>query len=299
EPGTYRNLQARVGLFSRADQPDGAVQAVRRVDIDSAHMADTVSGNSRDIQATFKNHARENTEFIASVLTVDVKRRIGFGEPRSLCLRQSFREFNAAALHLSEDVVGGAVQDAVHRAQTVACGGLVNHPQNGNAPRDAGLEANRKLARGSQAKQFVSMFGEQILVGRHHGLALLQGRANKLPRLSRATHGFDNNIDIRILQYLPPVGDNTCSFGSVLGLHSGTPTYGGYEQAHTAAMRNQIRMLGDDVGGCAPHRAKANNPDSKLLRVHGREVSIATGSLSPSSGIPGVPLAPRHRPASW
>src|SRR5215469_1126655 len=93
-----------------------------------------------------------------------------FGESRRLCLRQSFREFNAAVFHLREDIVRGAVQDAMHRAQTVACGGLVNHPQNGNAPGNAGLETNWQLASGSQPKKFIAMFGEQILVGRDYRL---------------------------------------------------------------------------------------------------------------------------------
>src|SRR5580704_8697895 len=96
-------------------------------------MTYPIGRNLRDIKAPLESHARQDAEFVAGILTVDVEGGIGLGKSGFLRFRQSFGKLYAAVLHLGEDVVGGAIQNSVHRSEAVPGGGLVNHAQDRNS----------------------------------------------------------------------------------------------------------------------------------------------------------------------
>ena len=82
----------------------------------------------------------------AGILTVDVKRWVGFRKAGFLRFGEGFDEINSASLHLRQDVVRCAVQDAVHGAQAIAGGGFMNDAQDWDSAGNAGFETNWQIA---------------------------------------------------------------------------------------------------------------------------------------------------------
>ena len=71
----------------------------------------------RDARA--EGEARQQGELVRGVEAADVEGRIGLGVALGLRLRQHVGERAVLALHLGQDVVAGAVEDAVDAAHLV------------------------------------------------------------------------------------------------------------------------------------------------------------------------------------
>src|SRR5664279_2812637 len=178
-------------------------------------LANAVRGNALDGEASAKSHAGEDAELVAGVLTVDVEGGIGFGVSGLLGLAQGFVEVDAAVLHLREDVVGGAVEDAVEGAQAVSGGGFLDDAQDGNASGDAGFESDGQIVRDSEGEEFVSVLGEELFVGGDDRLAVLEGSAKKLERVFDSPHGFDDDVNVGGREEFLPSGGDASAGGSV------------------------------------------------------------------------------------
>ena len=191
-------------------------------------------------------------------------------------------EVDAAVLHLGEDVVGGAVEDAVQRAQAVSGGGFLDDAQDGNASGDAGFEADGQIARDGEGEEFVSVLGEQLLVGGDDGLAVLEGSAKKLEGVIDAAHGLDDDVNVVGGEELLPAGGDAGAGGSVFRFDRLAATDGGDDELDSAAALDERRVLGDDVGGGASDGAEADDSYADLF--HKRVVSGRLSVVSESRG---------------
>src|SRR4029077_20400417 len=300
QPGSHRELQPRLGVLRRPHQTDRAVEPVGGMDINGPDVTDAVGGDFGNAQSPFKGHSSQDAELVARVLSIDVECGVRLGEARLLSFCQRFIKFDAPAFHLCEDVVGGAVQNAVHGTQTIARRGFMDNTQNGNTPSDTGFEPDGEVASGRQREEFVAVFGQQILVGGDHRLTLLESRAYELARLAGSPHRLYNYVDVGILQQQLPLGISVRSFRSLLGRHAGPATNGSHVKAYAAALSDQVGVLRDDIGRGPTDGAEANNACAYLLhRCWNLSVSpFAWRRLSwPGLRIPdGQPAQPR-RPA--
>ena len=204
--------------FGRGDQTNGAIEALRGADVDGAHVANAVSGNAGHVEASAESHAGEDAELVARVLTVDVEGGIGFGVSGLLRLGERLVEVDAAGFHLGEDVVGGAVEDAVQGAQAVSGGGFLDDAQDRNAAGDTGFEADGQVAGDGEGEEFVAVLGEELLVGGDDGLAVLEGSAKKLQGVVDAAHGLDDDVNVVGGEKLLPSGGDAGAVGTSSGL---------------------------------------------------------------------------------
>jgi len=91
-----------------------------------------------------------------------------------LGLLQGRRVLGAALRHGREDVVGRAVDDA-HDVRDLGSGQrLAQHLDDRYGPHGAGLEAQERAVVLGRLEQLGAMLREELLVGRHDGLAGLQ-----------------------------------------------------------------------------------------------------------------------------
>ena len=107
-----------------------------------------------------------------------------------------------ALVHFAQDVVTGAVDDAVERTNLVAGEALLQRFDNRDAARCASLKIKAHLISRSKLKQFGTIFCQECLVRRNDMLAVLERTADERARLGNTADKLHDDIDIRIVHHL-------------------------------------------------------------------------------------------------
>ena len=133
------------------------------------------------------------------VEAANVEGRIGLGIALRLRLLQHVGEAPPLLLHQREDVIAGAVEDAVDAGDGVALQALAHHLDDGNAAGHRALEIQRDMVLLGERGEARPVMGEQRLVG---GDDMLAGRERGLDRLLRhaplAADQLDEHVDLGI-----------------------------------------------------------------------------------------------------
>ena len=124
-------------------------------------------------------------------------------------------------LHLGEDVVAGAVEDAQERHHAVAGDAFAQYGVNGNSARHAGLHGDVGSGFDGALPDFSAAQRHQFLVRGDDGFLRRDGGLNHFGRDGRAADEFDHDIQARTFDQPPPVvglEDRSQRFGNLLGL---------------------------------------------------------------------------------
>ena len=169
----HRRVQApRVGQqLGPRHLPDDAAEPPGVGEVDGGDRGDRLDRNVVDPHHAAEADAGEDRQLGRGVVPVDVVGRVRLGVSEALRLRQRVRERQARALHAGQDVVAGAVQDALDPPQAVARHALPEPPEDGNPPRHRGLEQQVAAPPVRLAQQRGAGVGDDLLVGGHDGLA--------------------------------------------------------------------------------------------------------------------------------
>ncbi len=111
---------------------------------------------------------------MGGIEAADVESGIGFRIALGLRVLQHIVEGQVLILHLAQDVIAGAVEDAVDALDLVGRKRLAQHLDDRNAARDGSLEIERHPALFRQTRQFQPVLGEQRLVGGNDVLSGLE-----------------------------------------------------------------------------------------------------------------------------
>ena len=122
-------------------------------------MPSTCDLVERDARA--EGEAGQQGELVGGVEAADVEGRVGLGVALGLRLLQHVGEGAVLLLHLREDVVAGAVEDAVDAADLVGGERLAQRLDDGDAAGDRGLEVE----------------GDAVLLGEPARARAVRGRA--------------------------------------------------------------------------------------------------------------------------
>ena len=124
---------------------------------------------------------------MGGVDAVDVEARVGLGVAQRLRLGQDVAEVAAALAHRGQDVVRGAVEDAVDALEPVRGQPLPQGLDDRDAARDRRLEGERHACPLGQPRQLGAVMGQHGLVGGDDRLALGQSppRQTRAPRRRR------------------------------------------------------------------------------------------------------------------
>lgn len=241
--GTDGDEEALGGGFSGADEADGAADLGGVAEVDGGNGADAGSGNVGGRQLDAEREGGEEGEFGAGIEAVDVGGGVGFGVAEALGFGENGVEFAVILLDFAEDVVTGAVEDAVEGFEAVGGDTFAKDAVDGDAAADAGFHGEEDTAGRSLAPEGDAVEGDEFLVGGDNGLAGGDGGLDDFPGDGGAADQFGDDFDVRVGDDVAPVvGDE----GAVKP--RGESLRGGRAAADGGDDEAKAELLGDLAG---------------------------------------------------
>ena len=139
-------LDAVVGAAGDGQQLDPVTQFVGIGNVFGRNLADAFDMHAVEIDRTAVGQTGQNGKFVRRVHAVDVERRIGLGIAQFLRLGQHVGKAAAGLAHLRQDVIAGAVQDAIDPREAVARKSFPQRLYDRYAAGHGGLEIERDPA---------------------------------------------------------------------------------------------------------------------------------------------------------
>jgi hypothetical protein len=142
-----------------------------------------------------KGDGREQRQLVGGVVAADVEGRVGFGIAELLCRREAVLEREAFLLHPGQDVVRGAVEDAVDAVDRVAGHRLAERLDDRDAAGCRRLEIQADALSLGLPRQRDAMGGKERLVGGDDVLAGIDRRLDRSRgRPLRAADQLDEDV---------------------------------------------------------------------------------------------------------
>ncbi len=149
------------------------------------------------VELGVESDAGEDAELGAGVEAVDVGGGIGLGITGGLCLREGVG-VGGAGLHVREDEVAGAVDDAGEAGDAVALKTLESGGDDGDATGDGSVEAELGVVFLGDAGEVRAAIGDELLVGGDDGFAGLEGAGEPGGDGIESADGFDEDVDVGV-----------------------------------------------------------------------------------------------------
>ncbi len=198
-------LDAAVGLHRNAEQLDAIAKLVGGREIGRLDRGNALDIDRIGIDFGAERDRRQDRELLRGIEALDIESRIGLGIAEPLRILQAFGEGQLVLLHAGQDVIAGAVQDAVDAREGIAGKALAQGLDDRNGAADRGLEVERDAVRLGKLGKRQPVPRQQRLVGGDDRLAGFQrGFDRGLGRIALAAHQFDEHIDAGIFARARP-----------------------------------------------------------------------------------------------
>ena len=113
-------LDAGFGFHRHAQKLHPVAKLVRGIEVGERDGGDAFDIDRSGIELGAEGEARQDRQLLRGVVAFDIERRIGLRIAEPLRLAQAIRESEPILLHAREDVIAGAVEDAVDARKSVA-----------------------------------------------------------------------------------------------------------------------------------------------------------------------------------
>ncbi len=143
---------------------------------------------------------------MGGVGAIHVKRRVGLGVALALGLLQNVGVAAAILGHAGEDVVAGAVEDALQREDLIGGEPLAEGADDRDAAADRRLEGDGLAVLPARVEDLGAVRRQQRLVGGDDVLARGQQIEHRLPGPVNAADDFDRDLDRRVVDHLLEIG---------------------------------------------------------------------------------------------
>ena len=175
---------------------DGAAQVARIAEVHGGNRGDGLGRNLLRVHRDAQRQPHQNGQLGARVKAAHILGGIGLGIALGLRLGQH-RRILRALLHLAQDEVAGAVQNAFNALDAVAGQPLLQARNHRNSAGHGCAVLQVSAAGRGQPLQLDAMKGDQLLVGRDHALAGLERARTQPPAGSRPAGQLHHHIHIR------------------------------------------------------------------------------------------------------
>ena len=176
------------------EQLDDEAHVARRGHIGGSHAGDALARHIVEGHAGVEGELGEDRRLGSRVETTHVSGGIGLGVAQLLRLGQDCGVVRALLVHLAEDEVGRAVDDAEHLGDAITREGLAQGPQQRNGAGDRSFEVEIDTVVRSSAVESGTISGKQCLVGGHDRRARSHRLENESARRLDAAHDLDDDV---------------------------------------------------------------------------------------------------------
>src|SRR5690606_36436136 len=204
--GVHAQLDAVVAAASDAQQLDAVTQAGRMLDVFRLELGNALNAGLVELHRNAECQRGQQGQLVRRIDPFDVEGGIGFRIAQTLGFGQYRVEGQAARLHLGEDEVGGAVDDASDPLDAVGGQTFTHRLDDGDAPGHGSLEGHHHAVLAGRVENLVAVHGQHGLVGGHHVLALTDGFHHPFEGRGFPTDQLDHDVDARIAGDLQAVG---------------------------------------------------------------------------------------------
>src|SRR5690606_17948503 len=102
------------------EQLDAIAELIRSIDVGVGDRLDAFDVDLVEGHARAEDEARQKRELVRGIEAADVEGRVRLRIALGLCLSQHLGKWQALFLHLAEDVIAGAIEDAGYAADLIA-----------------------------------------------------------------------------------------------------------------------------------------------------------------------------------
>ena len=274
-----------VGGDALADrqQLDGAAQRARGDEVGRGDLGDALAINVVGGHPGVEGDGGQDRGFGRGVVAFDVGGGIGLGVAERAGVGQGAVVVGAGAVHLGQDVVGGAVDDAGHPQHRVAGQRLGQRADHRDGAGDCRLEIQVDMRVFGGLRQFSGGGGQQRLVRRDDGLAVLERGQDRLARRLDRAHHFDDDVDVFARdEFFDVVGEQ-------IDRHTAVGGYAAYadaaqHQRRADTSREVVGAVLDDANNFTAHIAQSEYRYADRLCRHAVTAHL-TSRLSRSSTV--------------
>jgi hypothetical protein len=252
-----------------AQQLDAVAEGLGHLQVERQQAADALGRDLPEVELAAEGHGGQQRQLVRGIDPLHVEGGIGLGVPQLLGPLEHDLERLLGALHLTEDVVGGTVQDAEHAADLIRRQPLAQGAQHRDPPGDGRLEAHLHALLRRSPQNLRAVGREQRLVRRHHVLAGRDGLERQAARDVVAPDELDDDVDLR-------GGDQPLRIGVEVNTRKVHATVAfGLDVGNAHQTQRKAQASSDDVGAAREHlgRARADGPEADEPHAN-RSVSL-------------------------
>ena len=200
-----------------AEELHAAAKFLGERDILGGNLGNTGDVNLFEVHALAAAKASEEGGLVGGVDTFDIESRVSFSKAELLGVLQDDVEIETFFGHAAQDVVASTVNDAAQAFDRGAQQAFLEAADDRNATADSSFEQHMEALLGSERENFVTILGEESLVGRHHVLTAFEGGEDPLARHVVATGEFHKHVDIIASNHFVGIGRDLVALGLVRG----------------------------------------------------------------------------------
>ncbi|CAB4723534.1 unannotated protein [freshwater metagenome] len=267
------------------EQLDHAAHLARRLHVGSGDLGDALAVDVGGGDPGVEGERGQDRGLRRGIEALDVGGRVGLRVAELLGLLERLAEAGAGAVHLVEDEVGGAVDDAEHPRHAIAGQRLAQRAQDRDRPRDSRLVVEVAPGPLGSLVERRAVLGEQRLVGRHDAGSVGQrGEDEGAGRLDAADH-LDHQVDVVAChQALGVGGEQALGHVDVAGRVEAAYGDAGQLDRRADARRQVARLLAEQTHHLRAHRAAAQHRHLERCEVlhQSSPTSVANRSSSVS-----------------
>ena len=194
----HAQLNAVAGVLGDAQVLDAVTELGGALHILDGDAADAFHVHLGKLQRNTEGDGGDDGELVRRVHAFHVEGRVRFRVAQALRFFQHFLEGAPALLHLGEDVVAGAVDNARHPVDVVGGQAFTQGFQNRDAAGHRRFEGYVHAVLMGGLEDFVAVLGDQRLVGGDDVLAVLDRGEHQLAGGVGAADQLHQNVDFRV-----------------------------------------------------------------------------------------------------
>ena len=240
-------------LFGDRQQLDDKTGVLRRGDVGGGDGTDALAVHIVQGKAGVEGQRGKDRGLGGGVVAFDVGGGVGFRVAQALGLGQGVGELRPGGIHLVQDEVGGAVDDAEHPGDPVAGEAVPDGPQDGDRAGDGGLVGQLHAGLVRFLVEGGSVLGYERLVAGDHAGTVPHGGQDQGAGGFDPAHQLDHQVGVldqglgvggeQLPRQLDLAGGVDVADGDAGQLQAGA----GARRQHVGVVKENPRNLGPDV----------------------------------------------------